>query len=288
MIEIGEYLSNHYASKTAKAYLREIEIYLLNNPSACEYGYSDLLDYVGLLRKRYSNGKSVSRILSSIKVYYNYLCSVGVRSDNPSKSLRLRDVISRDVQLQDLFSSEELSRLLVVKPERYQGLSNRNKVLLSLLIYQGLKPIEIVSLECLDIDMERGIVVVKGSSKSNERSLLLRENQRIYLKKYIESERKDLLGVIENSKLLIGSRGLSLSESEISRHISRHYNIYLPRRVTALSIRQSVISNLLKEEHDLRLVQVFAGHKNPSATERYKQSNVAALQQALSVHHPIK
>jgi len=42
--------------------------------------------------------------------------------------------------------------------------------------------------------------------------------------------------------------------------------------VTALTVRQSVITNLLKAGNGLRVVQVFTGQKNPSATEKYKQA----------------
>ena len=55
-----------------------------------------------------------------------------------------------------------------------------------------------------------------------------------------------------------------------------------------MTIRQSVITNLLKQNHDLRLVQVFAGHKNQSTTEKYKQANLEALKTAIKQYHPIK
>jgi integrase/recombinase XerD len=35
-------------------------------------------------------------------------------------------------------------------------------------------------------------------------------------------------------------------------------------------------------------VQVFAGHKKPSATEKYRQSNLEALKQAVDKYHPLK
>ena len=55
-----------------------------------------------------------------------------------------------------------------------------------------------------------------------------------------------------------------------------------------MTIRQSVITNLLKQNHDLRLVQVFAGHKNPSTIEKYKQADLEALKTAIKQYHPIK
>ena len=142
-MELEKYLQKQYTKKTAKAYIREIEIYTTNNPTAKKYTYAEIVNYIGLLRTKYSNAKTINRILSSIKAYYNYLCFIGIRKDNPTKSIRLRDKQSRDIQLQDLFTSDELETLLTAKKERYTNLDYRNKVLMSLLIYQALKPNEI-------------------------------------------------------------------------------------------------------------------------------------------------
>jgi len=49
-----------------------------------------------------------------------------------------------------------------------------------------------------------------------------------------------------------------------------------------------VIANLLKQGHDLRVVQTFAGHKYPSATEKYKQDDLEALKQEVLKYHPLK
>jgi integrase/recombinase XerD len=64
--------------------------------------------------------------------------------------------------------------------------------------------------------------------------------------------------------------------------------MYPGREVTAQSIRGSVIANLLAQGHDISVVQRFAGHKYPSSTERYKQSQVEALKAAIEQYHPMK
>ncbi|MBC7510220.1 MAG: hypothetical protein H7320_15970, partial [Ferruginibacter sp.] len=75
-------------------------------------GWWDTIHGGRLLRNRYRNASTISRIVSGIKVYYDYLCSEGIRNDNPTKAIKLRDKPSRDIQLQDLFTTEELAFLL--------------------------------------------------------------------------------------------------------------------------------------------------------------------------------
>jgi integrase/recombinase XerD len=282
------YLQKHYTQKTAIAYQREIEIYISNNKKAAKYTYAEIVNYIGILRVKYSNSKTINRILASIKAYYSYLCATSQRKDNPSKSIKLRDKISRDIQLQDLFTTEELATLLTSKKERYTNLDYRNKVLMSLLVYQALKPNEIEALQCDEINLEEANIYIKSSAKNNSRTLALKANQILLFKKYLEEIRIKLLQDKETQPFIIGHRGKPMTAQDITKHIKRNYNIYPPRKVNALSIRQSVIVNLLQQNNDLRIVQTFAGHKYPSTTERYKQTSVTALQTALQKYHPIK
>jgi len=55
----------------------------------------------------------------------------------------------------------------------------------------------------------------------------------------------------------------------------------------AMQIRQSVITGWLKEK-DLRTVQYMAGHRYVSSTERYRESNLEELKEALLKYHPQK
>ena len=162
MDKLDEYLLSHYTEKTAAAYRREIGIYVSNSGKAEKHTYPEIVNYIGMLRTRYGNPKTINRILAGIKAYYSYLCFTGTRKDNPAKSIRLRDKRSRDIQLQDLFTTEELETLLTAKKERYAILGYRNRVLISLLVYQALKPGEIEVLECGEINLEEATVYIKS------------------------------------------------------------------------------------------------------------------------------
>jgi integrase/recombinase XerD len=289
MEDLEIYLKKYYTQKTVIAYSREIEIFITNNPNCKTYTYAELVNYMGVLRTRYTSRNTLSRILSSIKVYYSYLCFKKERRDNPTKSIKLRDKQNRDIQLQDLFSTEELEKLLTAKPERFINLDYRNKVLISLLIYQALKPNEIELLQVEDINLEQATIYIKSSIKSNSRTLGLKANQIILFKNYIEDIRLKLLRENESNLFMIGQRKTPMVAEDITKHIKRSYGkFYAPRNVNAQTIRQSVITNLLKQNNDLRLVQAFAGHKYPSTTEKYKQTNVTQLKLALELHHPFK
>lgn len=92
-----------------------------------------------------------------------------------------------------------------------------------------------------------------------------------------------------NEFLLLGNRGEPMKAEDITKHVKRTFKgKFEGRKVNVMTIRQSVIANLLKSGNDLRIVQVFAGHKYPSTTEKYKQTNLESLHTAITQHHPIR
>ena len=294
-MSLEDYLKQHYTEATVAAYKREITAYVYSCKGACKAQYADIVSYLGRLRERYPNPSTIQRISMAIKAYYAYLCFAGKRKDNPAKSIRLRDKKSRDIQLQDLFTEEELEKLLE-RRDTHNALSYRNKVLAGLLIYQALQPREMELVQVTDIDLSTGSIRIRATPKTNTRTLQLRSHQVMLLHEYIQDIRPKLLakqdippsGELKGAELLlIGERGNAMPREDITKHVKRSYKgLYGRRIVNCQTIRQSVITNLLKKGTDLRVVQVFAGHKWASTTERYKQSDVDALKAAVVKYHP--
>ena len=282
IVTLENYLQQNYTTQTAKAYQRDIQLFLINNPNAQAYTYVHISAYVGLLRKQYSNAKTIHRIVASIKVYYNYLCASGQRLTNPSKALQLRDTTPRAIQLQDLLTDAQLQQLLTAKQERYSNLKNRNDVLISLLVYQALTPTEMAAIMIADISLEQATIYIKQTPKTNRRTLPLNAKQILIFKNYLDKINS------KTNKLLVSLQGEPMQAEDITKHIKRNYKLPNIIKINCQIIRQSVITNLLLRNNDLRIVQSFAGHKTPSTTAQYQQTNVALLQAALNKHHPIQ
>jgi integrase/recombinase XerD len=290
------YLQQRYAPHTAKEYAREINIYLSNYPAAQQAMHKDIAAYAGLLRQRYSNSRTIVKIVASIKVYYAYLCHEGVRSDNPCNSLRIRGKGRKAIQLQDLFTSEELEALLH-RPQRFKTLAVRGEVIMGLLVYQGLKPSEIAALTVTDINLSTGSIYIKASPSSNARHLQLKGGQALVMQHYITVVRPQLLaakpsGQLKEPASLLTSRSrvsdALKAKDVIAQVLQIGKKIYPGRGLSAQKIRQSVIANLLKQGHDISVVQAFAGHRSPDSTKLYSQERVAGLQAAVAACHPLQ
>jgi integrase/recombinase XerD len=297
MMTLRNYLERKYSKSTLYSNLYNIkrftDYYQTKAPKAT---YSDVLKYIEHLRKNYDlSPKTLRHCLYGVKIYFNYLLEIGKRNDHPCSELYLKDKIDKQIQVDNLYSSETLELFYEsYKIKRKTHLLNRNKIIISLLIYQALTVNEIVSLTVENIDLEKGEIFIKGQSQitsksPRKRTLPLQAKQVLLILNYLKKERKKLLKYNKenpnDTRLILGQYGTPLNPHVISKLINE--NRKSNERIQPIKIRQSVIANLLKKENDTRIVQVFAGHKRASTTMQYKQSELEALQNAVHNFHPI-
>ena len=284
-MKLSEYLKSKYSKASIGSYRNMINRYLAFTINPEESNYNDVMTYIKYLRKKGNHPKTIRNNLFAVKIYYNYLVEIGKRKDHPCSELNLKDKINRSIPIEELYKKEELEKLLENTKTRKRNLLNRNKVIISLLIYQALTVLEISQLNVNDINLEEGTIKIKGNVKNNSRTLSLKTNQIMLLFRYINESRQKLLKV-ETEALIISTTGERINPHSISRQINT--NIPENKKMTPIKIRQSVIANLLKSGNELRIVQVFAGHKRASSTEAYRQTGLEELKTAITKHHPLQ
>ncbi len=287
--DLKTYLLERHSVSTVKIYLFDINHYIewMGKERAEEANYREVMDYVSHLRREYHNTNTIRRTLYGIKAWYFYLIDTGQRQDHPCRYLRLRDAKSPDIQLQDLFTSNEMEKLMQRK-ERYPLADLRNKAVISLLIYQGLRIGEITRLRLRDIDLEAGEIYIRSTPVSQARKLKLKARQVMIFYKYIHQVRPRLLKTKpETEPLILTLRGTPDNGEGINYLVETFKPLFPERNLNATTIRQSVIANLLSEGKDLRAVQAFAGHKKISSTEKYRQTGLKELQEAIDKYHPL-
>ena len=227
-------------------------------------------------------GKAVSlvnRILLAVRYYFNWLQHQGQISYNPASGISLKGTI-RSVP-HELLEREELEELY----NRYEiedGRTHRNKVILGLLIYQGLKREELEKLRPEQLKLREGQLQIPATGKANGRILSLQPHQILDLQEYLLLIRPKLQ--IKSERLFTGRNDLE-SLSNTLLHLNHALRKINPKLKNAIQIRQSVITEWLKEK-DLRTVQYMAGHRYVSSTERYQTNSLEDLKEALTKHHP--
>ena len=300
MITLRNYLEKKYSKSTLKSNLYNIkrftDYYQNKAPKAT---FKEVLQYIEHLRKNYNlHPKTLRHCLYGVKIYFNYLLETGQRNDHPCSELFLKDKIDKQIQVDTLYSPETLETFFEtyqIRKKKY--LENRNKIIISLLIYQALTVKEIAELEIQNINLEKCEIFIKASEEltaksPQSRTLPLQAKQILLIYKYLNEDRPKLLsytGVPPSGVrrlFILGQYGEKIKPHGISKMI----NEQKPKseQIQPMKIRQSVIANLLKKENDTRIVQVFSGHRRASTTIQYKQTELEQLQNAVNNYHPIR
>lgn len=283
---IEQYLFERMAKASATNYLFSINHFLKMHPKAKRYKYLDLVNWLADTRKRYPNVQTSIRMLSAIKKYYQYLIWTGQRNDDPSQTLTVKQGGQHSIQVQDLFTSSELE-LLLNRENRYADLLDRNKVLISLMIYQGLTSDEVTRLDVDNIDLDKSTVYVKGSSKLNRRTLKLKSKQMLLFDRYIQQTRPRMKRST-TSKLILNKLGKPISVSGINSIFDQLALLFPDRNLNPRTVRMSVIAGWINEKKlPLETVQELAGHKWPSSTEKYRRPNDGEQRKLINQFFPL-
>ena len=293
MQTLENYLQEKYSKTAIASYQYMINQYLAYmGKEAKKALYQDVLNYIGYLRKRELHPKTLRNNLFTIKIYYRWLIETGQRNDHPCQDLNLQDKINRSIAVESLYTMKELEDFFEQYEPKHSFLKQRDKVTIGFLIYQALTVLEISQLEINNIDLEKGTIYIKGNVKNRSRTLSLKPNQIMLIHKYINETRAILLNRNEDPQnedknaLMLSQTGTKIEHHGISRQINHGRPAH--SKMLPIKIRQSVIAHLLKQNHDLRIVQVFAGHRRAASTEEYKQSGLEELKTSIQRHHPLQ
>ena len=288
---LRDYLKNQYSETAIQSYESTIKRYCLIMGEKKETAtYSDILNYIGLLRETGVHPKTLRNNLFAIKIYYRYLVSIGKRNDHPCQYLNLKDQINRQIQVDSLYPKEVLEELFENWQSKNPIHQRRDKIIISLLVFQALLVLEISQIKTSDIDLVNATIRIQGNNKNKGRTLALKPNQIMLFHLYLKEDYKLFQKKQKPSKrldyLILNDEGLQMWQGGINRIINKERD--KQNKLTPLKIRQSVIAYLLKNENDLRIVQEFAGHRRTSSTEAYKQTGLEELKVAVEKLHPLQ
>ena len=282
------FLIGLYPQKTIQSYAYSVSKFKSEHPKADSYSYQAIVDYFFDLKKKRLSNAYRTKILSALKKYYEYLNLYGFRDDHPCRRFQLNSERLKGVHFEDLFTPDELL-LLMEREERYAILELRNKVIISILIYQGLTSEELIRISLPDIDLDSGTVFIRSTKKLNSRKLELHRTQIMLYAKYINDVRPLLIQKETNSYFILNKFGRPETTDNIHSLLHSMKLIFPTKNLNPQQIRISVIANWLNiQKIPLADVQLLAGHKWPSTTEKYLRSDLEAKRELINRFHPLE
>lgn len=170
-------------------------------------------------------------------------------------------------KLPNVLSKKEVSAIL----KAHYNL--KHKAMLSLIYACGLRRSELIHLKPLDIDSNRGLLIIRQSKGKKDRVvpisektiMMLREYYKAYKPAYwlFEGQKK---GEQYSEKSLQSVLKMALQKARINKPVTLHW------------LRHSYATHLLESGTDLRYIQELLGHKSSKTTEIYTHVSTKSLQ----------
>jgi integrase/recombinase XerD len=293
------------AANTLASYERDLtdlrEFLGSRRQSLTEAATSDLSAYLTHLSAQGFAATSQARRLSSMRQFYRFLYSEGLRSDDPTGII---DAPKKGVALPKTMSVADVNRLLGLAAQEAategpgQLARIRMHLLLELLYATGMRVSELVSLPVKVLRQEGRFLMIRGKG-NKDRMVLLSRTAIEAMEKY-EAARK----------ALPSEKGKATKKAEATDSPwlfpSNSKEGYLPRQVFARDLKDIAIraglphsavsphvlrhafaSHLLQNGADLRAVQELLGHSDISTTQIYTHVLEERLQELVQTHHPL-
>ena len=293
-----------YSPSTIRAYCNYTSDFLFylreRSLSETQVRRTDVYGYINHCKADGNSPKLINRKIATVRKYYSYLRRKGIVENNPADGLFLRT--GKRTIPTGMLSVIELQHLY----DGYQVIdlrTSRNKVILSLLVSQGVTTDDIRRLEPADIALREGKIQIRGSCHEGGRTLKLETYQILQLQEYILITRPAILESIKKKNFTPGRKAGNPDLEKLSRqllismngsediknsllHLVKALKQINPKVRSCSHIRQSVITLWLKR-YDLRTVQYMSGHKWISSTERYQVDYLEDLKESINKCHPL-
>jgi site-specific recombinase XerD len=292
-----EYLKRQrFSNSTLKSSKVTIRLYLKwvekERMESEQVSYQDLMGYMKSCGKKGASQRTIQHYMNTIRHYYDHLEEEGKVSVNPATGIEVKGVKRK--MLYHILEPHELHQLYNQYPSATLR-DRRNKVMLGLLVYQGIRTEELARLTTNEVKLREGKIDVLGSRKNNGRMLQLESHQVMDMYDYTLQVRPLILGmnpkrksqtIVETDQLFIGEGGNCSSLSNFMTQLMIKVRKINPSVKNAKQIRASVITKWVKQ-NNLRKAQYLAGHRYISTTESYLQNDMEGLKEEVDKFHPL-
>ena len=243
----------------------------------------DLRGYVAALHESGYAKTTIARRLASLRSFFRFGQREGWMESNPAKPLRSP---RKGRSLPHFLSAEDIGRLLS-EPPANEPLGLRDRAILETMYSAGLRISETVGLSDGDLDLDAGVVRVRGKGRRERMapvgSFAVRALRRWFRRRTLHHA--EAQGT--EAPVFVNKFGRRITTRSVARMLEKYLKLTgLDSRTTPHSLRHSFATHLLDGGADIRSVQELLGHKSLVTTQIYTHVSTAALREAYEKAHP--
>lgn len=278
-----------YSVLTKKAYQEDIEQFnaFLNQTGESAFNTVSIQDvriFLGELNEKKLSRNSVSRKISSLRAFYQFLLRNELVTDNPFSYVHLK---KKNLRLPRFFYEKEMDVLF----QTVQGdgpLDMRNEAILEVLYGTGIRVSECAGIQLQDIDFELNVLLVHGKG-NKERYVPFGHYAAVAMQHYLEKGRKPLMQKHhkEHKTLFVNHHGDGITPTGIEYVLNQVIKkSSLTSDIHPHMLRHTFATHLLNNGADMRTVQELLGHSSLSSTQIYAHVTKESLQKNYRQFHP--
>lgn len=279
----------NYSELTKKAYQEDLvsfERFLseTGNDDIFTVTLTDARIYLGHLTDAGYSRTSISRKISSLRAFYQFLLNNDLVSDNPFSYLNLK---KKGLRLPNFFFNDEMKQLFKAV-EGTKPLDYRNQALLEILYGTGIRVSECKNIKLDDIDFDMSVLLVRGKG-NKERYVPFGHYASIAVQEYLEKGRNFLMSKYhkEHDVLFVNHHGDGITSEGIQYALKQFIKkSSLTSNIHPHMLRHTFATHLLDNGADMRTVQELLGHKSLSSTQIYAHVTKEHLQKDYRKFHP--
>lgn len=265
------------SQNTVLAYRRDLELYAEFHST-----HQQLARFFEFMKARQLSTRSQARVISSLRTYFRFLETSGV------KAPELRELRPPRVKpsLPKPISVTEFHKLVEASHTEDIPKTARNHLTLLLLFGLGCRVSELVGLNLHDLNQTDACLKVVGKG-GKERLVPLSENLLTELKLYIKEIRAHLVKD-ETHSILINDRGHRPSRVDVWRWLAAwSAKAGFSEPIGPHQFRHGCATALLENGADLRTIQILLGHSSLQTTQIYTSVTSHKLKDEIDKNHPL-
>jgi len=228
------------------------------------------------------NPRSVGRIISGIKSFFNYLVLDGYLDSDPSELLETPKI---GMKLPTVLTLEEIESIIaIIDHSTREG--QRNRAIIEMLYGCGLRISELTNLKFSDLFLNEGFIKVEGKG-SKQRLVPVSSTAVKELEKYIAYRNQLTVKKGSEEIIFLSNRGTPISRVMVF-HFIKQYALQagIKKNISPHTFRHSFATHLLEGGANIRAIQLMLGHEKITTTEIYTHMDREYLRQEIIEHHP--
>ena len=268
---------------TIKNYLRDISLLKKQTPNKNfqSYKVEDIRRSVSILHQEGINGKSLSRMLSSWRGFFDFLSDRYKFKQNPVIGIKAP---KSKKTLPQTLSIDQVIKLINITDDSLLGV--RDQAVMELFYSSGLRLSELVNIKLHEINTDDNTATITGKGDKTRVVPIGKYAMKALNKWLIEREKIKNIS-LENKFVFLSKKGLPLGARSIQyrlKYLAKKQGI--PENIHPHLLRHSFASHILQSSQDLRAVQELLGHANISTTQIYTHLDYQHLSKIYDQAHP--